>query len=191
MTATAGHGVLIDSFALVSYLPNPLAAFLDQIRHDFVPDSRARAHVTVLPPRPLQPSPAPANIDIAGEWLGGHLRDVSPFRARLGEIEIFKETQAIYIAVLEGQDELQRLHNLLNAGGLAFQEPYAYHPHVTVAQELPPEDVLSAAQFARWRWSEFKDARHFTVDRLTLVRNTLENEWVDLAAFDLTSHVHR
>jgi 2'-5' RNA ligase len=191
MASLNGQGVFVDSFALVCYLPNPLAAFLDQIRHDFAPDCRARAHVTVLPPRPLRPSPDSANIDIEWERLRNDLRVVSPFRVHLGEIEIFEETQAIYVSILDGRDELKRMHDVLNTGGLAFQEPYSYHPHVTVAQELSPEDVYAAAQFARWRWSEFHAARDFTVDQLTFVRGTLENDWVDLAAFDLISHVNR
>ena len=189
MSASNGPGVLVDSFALVSYLPNPLASFLDEIRHDFAPDSRARAHVTVLPPRPLKPSPDPASVDAAWEQIRNRLQDVSPFRVELGEIEVFEETQAIYIAVLTGHEELKRLHDLLNVGGTSYQEPYPYHPHVTVVQELPPQDVYAAAQFARWRWSEFQHARDFVVDQLTFVRNTLENDWVDLGAFDLTSRV--
>lgn len=191
MAATNGQGVLVDSFALVSYLPNPLAAFLDELRHGFAPDSRARAHVTILPPRPLQPSPDRENIDAGWAQIQSRLSNVSPFRVELGEIEVFEETAAIYIAVLDGHSELCRLHELLDTGGMRFSEPFPYHPHVTVAQELSREDVHAAAQFARWRWSEFAHDRHFLVDRLTFVRNTLENCWVDLAAFDLTAHVTR
>ena len=188
MLASNGRGVPVDSFALVSYISDPLAEFLDRIRHDFAPDSRARAHVTVLPPRPLKPAPEPVHIDAAWDQIQSRLKDVHPIRVELGGIEVFDGTQAIYIAIRSGDEELKRLHDLLNIGGLSFREPYPYHPHVTVVQELSPEDVPAAAQYSRWRWSEFPHLREFTVDQLTFVRNT-EKGWTDLATFNLTSHV--
>ena len=181
----------LNSFALVSYISGPLAAFLDEVRHDFAPASRAKAHVTVLPPRPLRPSPDPADRNAAWDELRNCLRDIHPFHVELGEVEVFPETQAIYISLRSGLQELELLHDRLNTGRLAFQEPYLYHPHVTVAQELSPEDVPSAAQFARWRWNEYRHARSFALERLTFVQNTPENYWTDLAALDLTSHAVR
>ena len=191
MVAWNGQGLPVNSFALVAYLPGPLATFLDRIRHDFAPDSRAKAHLTILPPRPLMPSPDPANIDAAWDRLRNQLQDIQPFQVELGEVEVFPQTHAIYISIRSGLEELKRLHDLLNAGGLAFEEPYSFHPHVTIAQELAPEDVPEAAQFARWRWDEFKPSRCFTVERLTFVQNSLENYWTDLAELDLTSSVTR
>ena len=60
----------INSFALVSYIPEPLAGFLDRLRQELVPNCFLRAHVTILPPRPISfftrgrlgncPNPGPA-----------------------------------------------------------------------------------------------------------------------------------
>src|SRR6266403_4597112 len=185
------QGSYVNSFALVSYLPGPLAAFLDEVRHDFAPESRAKAHVTVLPPRPLRPSATAADKEAAWQELRELLRGVQPFKVELGEIEVFPESQAIYVSIRSGQEELERLHDRLNVGRLAFQEPYRYHPHVTVAQDLPPEDVPAAAQFARWRWSECNHPRSFILERLTFVQNTPENCWIDLATLELTSRIIR
>ena len=181
----------VNSFALVSYLSGPLAVFLDEVRHDFAPASRAKAHITILPPRPLRPSHGPADQQAAWCELQNHMRDIAPFYVELGEVEVFPETQAIYISIRSGLQELERLHDRLNVGRLAFEEPYPYHPHVTVAQELPPEDVTAAAQFARWRWSECQHPRGFLLERLTFVQNTPENCWTDLDAMDLTSQALR
>ena len=196
MKGSNGRETRINSFALVSYLPGPLAELLDEIRHDFAPQSRAKAHVTILPPRPL--------IGFAGETLGlggivaaamdelkVRLHEFPPFKVELGEIEVFKDTQVIYVSIQAGFAELERMHSALNTGHAAFQEPYPYHPHVTIAQELAPEDVHNAAQFARWRWSEFKHSRSAWIDHLTFVQNTLENCWTDLAMLNLGSPVVR
>jgi 2'-5' RNA ligase len=187
MIGNNGRDKCINSFALVSYLSGPLAELLDEIRHDFAPDSRAKAHLTVLPPRPLLPSPDIA--DQAVEDLRTRLHDFPPFRVDLGDIEVFPGTQVIYVSIQAGFNELERMHAALNTGHLAFEEPYPYHPHVTVVQELAPEDVPNAAQFARWRWSEFKHSRTVWVERMTFVQNTVENSWTDLAMLNLGSPV--
>ena len=191
MDGSNGRETRINSFALVSYLSGPLAGLLDEIRHDFAPDSRAKAHLTILPPRPLESFGHPAAVPEALEQLRTRLQDFQPFDVELGEIEVFPGTHVIYVSIKVGFSELKRMHHVLNAGCLTCQEPYAYHPHVTVVQELAPVDVLNAAQFARWRWSEFKHSRTVRVDRLTFVQNTLENYWTDLAILDLGSPVTR
>jgi 2'-5' RNA ligase len=194
MKGSNGRETRINSFALVSYLPGPLAGLLDEIRHDFAPESRARAHVTILPPRPLLQIPGEASdtaIAEAMEQLKVRLHEFPPFKVELGEIEIFEGTHVIYASIQNGFAELERMHSALNTGRVAFQEPYPYHPHVTIAQELAPEDVHNAAQFARWRWSEFKHSRSAWIDRLTFVQNTLENYWTDLAMLNLGSPVVR
>src|SRR3954470_10315714 len=155
MDRSNGQGTPINSFALVSYLPGPLAGLLDEIRHDFAPESRAKAHVTILPPRPLLeiPGEAPGQaVSETMEQLRTRLQEFPPFKVDFGEIEIFEGTQVIYVSIQNGFTELERMHAALNTGRVAFQEPYPYHPHVTIAQELAREDVYNAAQFARWRW---------------------------------------
>ncbi len=194
MNGCSGRQAGINSFALVSYLPGALAELLDEIRHDFAPDSHAKAHITILPPRPLiefsgeDPGRAVAE---ATEQLRSSLQEFPPFKVDLGEIEIFEGTQVIYVSIQNGFAELERMHAILNTGRVAFQEPFPYHPHVTIAQELAPEDVHNAAQFARWRWSEFKHSRSAPIDHLTFVQNTLENCWTDLAMLNLGSPVVR
>jgi 2'-5' RNA ligase len=194
MDASNGRETRINSFALVSYLPGELAELLDEIRHDFAPESRAKAHVTILPPRPLIefPGEAPGTDAMAAmDELKIRLQEFPPFKVEFGEIEIFEGTQVIYVSIQNGFAELEHMHSVLNTGRVAFQEPYPYHPHVTIAQELAPEDVHNAAQFARWRWSEFKHSRSAWIDRLTFVQNTLENYWTDLAMLNLGSPVVR
>jgi 2'-5' RNA ligase len=194
MKGSNGQETRINSFALVSYLPGPLAGLLDEIRHDFAPESRAKAHVTILPPRPLLQIPGEAPdtaVTEAMEQLRVRLLEFPPFKVELGEIDVFEGTHVIYVSIQNGFAELERMHSALNTGRVDFQEPYPYHPHVTIVQELAPEDVHNAAQFARWRWSEFKHSRGAWIDRLTFVQNTLGNYWTDLAMLNLGSPVVR
>jgi 2'-5' RNA ligase len=175
MESCNGAGTRINSFALVSYLPEPLAGYLDRLRSDLVKDCKAKSHLTFLPPRPLLCPPEQASQEVSQILL-----DFQPFRVELGSIEVFPVTRVIYLSILAGSYELAQLHTRLNSGCLAFREPYAFHPHVTLAQELDMGSVAEAAEVAAQRWREFTGSREFVVERLTFVQNTLENRWADL-----------
>jgi len=177
MLGCQGAGNAINSFALISYLPEPLAGFLDSLRCELVPRCTAKSHVTVLPPRPL----ASGLPETAWSDLNDSLNLFPAFRVELTSVEVFAHTDVIYISVGAGYGELERMHAALNQGPLQFAEPYQYHPHVTLAQQLSADQVEAATALARRRWREFPYSRSFTVDRLTFVQNTVENRWVDLA----------
>jgi 2'-5' RNA ligase len=184
MDAWKGRGDRVNSFALVSYLSDPLAGFLNRLRRDLVPECLAKAHVTVLPPRPLRSSPQEA-----WQELQRGLQDFQPFHIQLGEVAVFPGFQAVYLSIETGRQELERMHAALNTGGLAYQEPFPYYPHLTLAQELAPHQLAAAMDLAAGRWREFSYPREFTIDQVTFVQNTLENCWKDLAAVDLANRV--
>jgi 2'-5' RNA ligase len=182
MNGCSGVGNAINSFALISYLPEPLAGFLNLLRCELVPRCQAKTHVTVLPPRPL----AKGLPETAWRDLNDALETFPPFRVELTSIDVFPGTNVIYLSIGAGFRELERMHAALNQGALEFAEPFEYHPHVTLAQQLSPEDVESAAARARSRWKEFPSSHSFMVDRLTFVQNTQENRWADLAGRELS-----
>ena len=176
----------VNSFALVSYLPNPLAAFLNDLRHELDPHCQAQAHVTILPPRPLA---CPA--DQAWNQLRERLQDFEPLQIELGDVQSFPESQVIYLSVKSGHAALEHMHSVLNVGLVAFDEPYTYHPHITLAQDLNPTEFSRIREWTAQRWAQFAQARTFQMAGLTLVQNSLENHWSDLAEMDLVSHVAR
>jgi len=163
-------------YALVIYLPDPLGGFLDDLRLEMVPGCNPHAHVSVLPPRPLPVAPEAA-VEEALEILGGF----APFDIELGPIEKFDLTDVIYISVAGGAEQLHRMHRSLNRGTLAFDEPFAYHPHVTLAQEIPEGQVDRLLDLASRRWHDFQGLHKFRAEAAVFVRNTRGNRWVDLA----------
>ena len=180
------HDTRINSFALVSYLPDPLAAFLNHLRHHFAADCMARAHITVLPPRPLAADPR-AVWRVAQTML----QEFESFTIELGDVEVFPATQVMYIALNAGYAELVAMHSRLNTGAIAFDEPFHYHPHITLAQGLDPSAVQSALVYAQRRWTEYNHSRRHVIDRLTFVQNTVANRWTDLDSLDLPTHAVR
>ena len=163
-------------YALVIYLPDPLGSFLDDLRLEMVPGCNPHAHVSVLPPRPLPVEPEAA-IDEARDIVSRF----AAFDIELGQIEKFDVTDVIYISVEKGAAQLRQMHQSLNQTVLAFNEPFGYHPHITLAQEIEPASVGPLRELAARRWREFGGPRTFRANRTVFVRNTRGNDWVDLA----------
>src|ERR1035437_4212286 len=170
----------LNVFALVIYIPDPLGRFLDDLRRELAPHSNPHAHVSVLPPRPL-----------AAEWqaAAGHARAPTaggaPFEIKLAGLQIFPVTNVIYIEIAAGVGDLRRMHAAMNAGALEFEEPFPYHPHITLAQEVPHQEVRAIYDLAQRRWQEYRGSRMFRAERTVFVRNTLDNCWIDLAEYRL------
>ena len=91
----------------------------------------------------------------------------------------------IYLELGEGSEELHRLHDAMDNQSLAFHEPFAYHPHVTLAQEVPQPRVVPLFEMAAARWKEYAGPRRFRAERAVLVQNTFPDCWIDLAEYAL------
>ncbi|MBZ5585205.1 MAG: 2'-5' RNA ligase family protein [Acidobacteriia bacterium] len=180
-----GHQVVsaderLNIFALVIYIPDPLGRFLDDLRREVAPGCDPHAHVSVLPPRSL-----------AGDWREASeearaLTEGMPsFEIELNGLKQFPVTEVVYIELGKGASELHELHANLNSGALKSEEPFTYHPHVTLAQEIPRGDVAAVYSAARRRWNEYRGPRRFRVERAVFVQGTMENRWIDLAEYCL------
>ena len=165
----------INSFALVSYIPEPMAGFLDRLRQELVPNCFLRAHVTILPPRPISSSP-----EAAWETIRTLAPHFAPFEIEMTRVEVFPVTDVIHVGIGRGREELERMHAGFNAGGLKFSEPFPYHPHITLAQELKGDEVDELARVARARWAESTLPKRFRVEQVCFVQNTRRKEWLDL-----------
>jgi len=175
MASDPRSGERINLFSLVTYLPEPLGSFVDQLRGELVPGCSLRAHVTVLPPRPLS-QPA----EEAGAKIRSKLAEFEPFEMRLGDVEIFTMSSVVYLALAGGAEEMRNLHDALNAAAAPFAEPFPFHPHVTLAQQISAEQVPDVFEHAHYRWAEFRHKRSFLVDRATFVQAINLYCWVDL-----------
>jgi 2'-5' RNA ligase len=145
-----------------------------------VPGCRPHAHVTILPPRPISADP-----EIAIETARSLITDFAPFQIEIGEVQMFAATDVVYLGIARGQAELAHMHRVLNTGPLYYDEPFPYHPHITLAQDLSHEQSLELFSVARRRWAEFPHPRVFNAEVLVFVQNTAANWWIDLAHLQL------
>lgn len=170
----------LNLFALVIYVPDPLGLFLDDLRRELVPHDKPHAHVSVLPPRPLA-----VDWQVASEQVRA-LTDVwTPFDIELTDVAVFPVTDVVYLELGAGAAELRRMHGAMSRRSLEFVEPFDYHPHLTLAQEVSASGVDAMQETASRRWKSYSGPRQFRAERAALVQNTLNNCWIDLAAFAL------
>jgi 2'-5' RNA ligase len=176
----------INSYAVVTYIPDPLGSFLDDMRRELVPNCIPHAHVTILPARALE-----VPVDQAWRWIRDRAEGFPAFEVETGDIEVFENTAVAYVSVRKGWDELVALHDALSQGPLQFQEPYPYHPHITVAQDFDPALLWEIADKARRLWGRYSQSRRFVVDTLTFVQATADKRWLDLAQCRLAAACRR
>jgi 2'-5' RNA ligase len=180
MSCPTGAGRTLSQFALVSYIAEPLAGFLDRLRLDIAPECKPHAHVTALPPRPLN-----CAIRDAVEQLLEETRLFPPFEVELGEVRMFPVSNVVYIGLARGDREIRELHARLNTGELRYKCNFDFHPHITIAQDLEKDCAIAAEQLSRQRWAEYQGTRRFTVDSLSFVQHVAPFVWLDIARIPL------
>ena len=180
MAGFCGEGSAINSFSLVAYVPQPVAGFIERLRQEIQPGCKGRSHLTFLPPRPLG-----IPLDQVRKQLEAGLRNQSAFRVELCEVRVFPVSQAVHLSVGAGWAEAKRIHEILHRDDLCCKELFDYHPHVTLAHDLDPANVAAVAELSKRRWQEYSGVRDFLVDHVTLVQNTIGNDWTNLGEFAL------
>jgi 2'-5' RNA ligase len=169
-------------YALVAYVKNSIGEFVENLRRDLHPDlPQFAAHLTLLPPRPLQ-----GTESAALQVLAGICGRIEPFEVILGDMETFvPTTPTVYIRVAHSAPRLRELHDQLNTQALYYREEWPYTPHVTIAKLHSEAAANQALKVARDRWQQYSGSRRILIDRLTFVREDALNCWVDLAPVPL------
>jgi 2'-5' RNA ligase len=165
-------------YALVAYVKSPVGEFVENLRRELHPGlPHFAAHLTFLPPRPLQGAESAAL-----HVLAGICSQAEPFEVTLGDMESFAPTTpTVYIRVGHAAARLRELHDRLNTRTLAFAEEWPYIPHLTVVKMPTEQAAQQALEIARERWRQYSGSRRILLDRLTFVREDAQNCWVDLA----------
>lgn len=174
-------------YAVVAYVRNSLGSFVEDLRHDLHPgEVNLPAHLTILPPRPLQGTEEEAQRLIQ-EVCGG----VAPFEVLLGDVETFvPTTPTVFVRVAHAGYRVRELHDKLNTGALFCQECWPYMPHLTIIKLAEEEAARHAARLARQRWAKFNGPRAIRIEEVTFVREgCCTQPWIDLAPISLGSRL--
>jgi 2'-5' RNA ligase len=159
-------------------IPEPYATELREWRHKFG-DPMASAippHVTLLPPTEVEVADRPL--------IEKHLQAVAerqwPFDLQLRGTGSFRPVSpVVFVALATGISGCERLENAVRTGPLDRPRRFNYHPHVTVAHDLP-EPMLDRA------FSELVDYQaRFEVTSFGLFERAEDGVWHAERAFPL------
>ncbi len=150
-----------DHFALVAYVPEPLASFLYELRCNFSGAPCPQPHITILPPRPLRVS-----SEYACQSAKKILRSKIQFEVELSSVCCFTSTNTVYLDISEGGAEIAALHNSLNYGDLRHQEEFDFRPHLTIAGPVSPLHLTTILHQAETRWRTVSWSHRFVLSEI-------------------------
>jgi len=145
-------------------IPEPYSALLREwrARAGDPQATQVHPHVTLLPPTKVLAEELPV-VEAHLEQVAGGL---PPFDMHLRGTGTFRPvSEVVFIAVAAGIGQCEQLENSVRSGPLARTTTFPYHPHVTVAHDVPPERLDFAYEglthfHARFRVSGFTMFEH-------------------------------
>jgi 2'-5' RNA ligase len=159
-------------------VPDPFGGALQDFRVSLGDESARRipTHITLVPPTDV-PEESMSDIE-------AHLQDAASrqqsFRVRLRGTGTFRPVSpVVFVGVVEGIAGCEMLAAATRSGPLGVEINFPYHPHVTVAHDLP-DDRLDRA------FAELADYEAgFEVDEFWLYVHDLRHGWQPTKAFPL------
>jgi 2'-5' RNA ligase len=117
-------------------LPEPFRGELTAWRTSLGDPSAAKIppHITLLPPTKLDPALRVTFADHLASVAASH----QPFRVRLSGSGTFRPVSpVVFVVVVEGAEGFASVQEAVCSGPVIPKLQFAYHPHVTVAHDLP------------------------------------------------------
>jgi len=161
-------------------VPDPWGAELEGWRSSFgdLQAGSIPAHVTLLPPT-LVPA---GGLEPVLEHLADVARTAQRFEVHLRGTGTFRPVSpVVFVALAAGISGCERLEAGVRSGVLSREVDFPYHPHVTVAHDLP-DDVLDHAYAALAGFT----ARFVVTEFVLYVHG--DDGWHPRRAFPLGAH---
>jgi len=159
-------------------VPDPWGEDLQELRASFgdrlawtVP-----THITLLPPTQVPRD----RLAVVDDHLSQVAGQAGAFDVALSGTGTFRPiTQTSFVVVAEGGAQCERLADLVRSGPLRRSLPFPYHPHVTIAVDLPADDHDRAES----RLADF--AVRFAVTQIERYELAEHGAWESVRDFDL------
>ncbi len=151
-------------------IPEPFRSQLQQAREE-AGDPLAcliPPHITLLGPTVV----ADDHLGVAEEHLTSVARNAGPFRVHLRGSASFRPiSPVVFVQVVEGIAECEQLERAVRSGPLRQDLRFNYHPHVTVAHEVPEVNLDSAFE------AMASYEAQFPVEHIHLYAHGTDNQW--------------
>ena len=138
-------------------------------------------HVTLLPPTEVPVTERAAITEHLARVAAGH----PPFDMHLEGTDTFRPiSEVVFVAVARGMAECARIATDVRTGPLARPLHFPYHPHVTVAHDVPA-DMQDLAYYGLQDLSA-----EFRVETFTEFEQTSGGTWAVAREYRLTGPEH-
>jgi 2'-5' RNA ligase/8-oxo-dGTP pyrophosphatase MutT (NUDIX family) len=129
---------------VIVLLPEPLAAHVQAWRRAFRDPARdlIPPHLTLVPPQSVAEEDLQAAVELVDRGAAEAMSGMVELR---GAATFLPESPVAYLVVSEGAPTLRVLESMLRTAPLD-QRSFPFHPHVTVAQDRPAEELEEAAR---------------------------------------------
>ena len=133
-------------------------------------------HITLVPPTPI----AEKQLDAVIAELRDRCAGLAAFPLRLRGTGTFRPvSDVVFVAVADGISSCEVLADRLLVDELRAPRTYPFHPHVTVAQDVPAEALDEV-------FAGLEDFRaDFVVDEVWMHRQADDGSWQPLTSFAL------
>jgi 2'-5' RNA ligase len=173
--------LVVRTIGVAVGIPEPWGSQLDDHRQASGDPLAAMipAHLTLLGPTEVDASPAvSAKIE---EHLAAVAEAHPPYQLHLRGTGTFRPvTQVVFVAVAAGIAECELLAANIRSGLLGRELRYPYHPHITVAHDVPAEALDGV--FSGLATFEAR----FPIDGFTLYEHGEDGRWHPQRRFPLT-----
>jgi 2'-5' RNA ligase/8-oxo-dGTP pyrophosphatase MutT (NUDIX family) len=162
---------------VIARLPEPLALHVQAWRRVLRDPAwdRIGPHLTVVPPQTV----AERDLDRAVALVERVAAETVPFLVELdGAATFLPDNPVVYLVVREGGPGLEALEVGLRSEPLD-RRTHPFHPHVTITQDLPADQVEAAAR----ELAGFRAA--FPVREIALMRQDRDKVWRPLVAVEV------
>lgn len=119
-------------------IPEPWASQLQDYRASVGDETASRipTHITLVPPTTIS-TDVLADVE---DHLAAVAATVDAFEVHLRGTGTFRPVSpVVFVAVVEGISQCEQLADAVRRGPLDVELSFPYHPHVTVAHDLPAE----------------------------------------------------
>ena len=149
-------------------------------------EENPQAHITILPPRPLE-----LPVESASREARRVLEGFGRFEVELSSVRHFPETNYLYLDIVEGDSVLHAMHAALNAGALRHAERFEYRPHLTIGGPVGESALESVQRDAERAWRASGCSPRLVVDEIVclwLPHGGRGTDWQRLWSHWLSDH---
>lgn len=141
---------------------------------------RYDSHYNLIPPHiTIKDAFETEDIEQAVHHIEEVIKDIPPFTMKINKMRTFLPTSSVVYFAFEENPLIMELHDNINSGMLYHESDYNFIPHITIAQDLPNQELYDL--HSRLAMKDYNMS--FKVDRVHLLYQLENGTWTNYQTF--------